>query len=82
MAGRSHGSLSCVIGMTGAIHDDAARSFAMSFYRALGSRRSVGNAVDQAIATLAAKQLPDEHLPRCRTRDGVDAYQIVLGAPA
>jgi hypothetical protein len=32
----------CVIGMTGAIHDDAARSFAMSFYRALGSRRSVG----------------------------------------
>jgi hypothetical protein len=72
----------CVVGMTGAIHDDAARSFAMGFYRALGSRRSVGNAVDQAIATLAAKQLPDEHLPRCQTRDGVDAYQIMLTAPA
>jgi len=71
----------CVIGMTGAIRDDAARSFAVGFYRALGNRRSVGNAVDQAIATLAAKQLPDEHLPRCRTRDGVDAYQTLLGAP-
>jgi hypothetical protein len=72
----------CVIGMTGAIRDDAARAFAVGFYRALGNRRSVGNAVDQAVATLAAKQLPDEQLPRCRTRDGVDAHGLVLGAPA
>jgi hypothetical protein len=72
----------CVIGMTGAIRDEAARAFAVGFYRALGNRRSVGNAVDQAVATLAAKQLPDEHLPRYRTRDGVDAYGLVLGAPA
>jgi len=50
--------------------------------RALGNGRSVGNAVEQAVATLAAKQLPDEHLPRCRTRDGVDADQVVLGALA
>jgi CHAT domain len=75
------GVADCVIGMTGAIRDDAARSFAVGFYRAHGNRRSVGNAVDQAIATLAAKQLPDEQLPRCRTRDGVDAYRIRLGAP-
>lgn len=68
----------CVVGMTGAIHDDAARSFAVGFYRALGNRRSIGNAVEQAIATLAAKQLPDEHLPRYRTRKGVDAKQIFL----
>jgi hypothetical protein len=72
----------CVIGMTGAIHDDAARAFAVGFYRALGNRRSVGNAVDQAIATLAARRLPDEYLPRCRTRDGVGAYQIMRTAPA
>jgi hypothetical protein len=72
----------CVIGMTGAISDDAARAFAVGFYRALGNRRSVGNAVDQAIATLAARRLPDEYRPRCRTRDGVDAYQIILGPPA
>ena len=74
-------AVDCVVGMTGAINDDAARSFAVGFYRALGNRRSVGHAVEHAIATLAAKQYPDEDLPRCRTRDGIDAYQIVLAAP-
>ena len=69
-----------VVGMAGAIHDDAARSFAVGFYRALGNRRSVGNAVDHAVATLAAKQVPDEQLPHCRTRDGVDANKVVLAA--
>jgi len=67
----------CVVGMDGAIGDAAARSFAVGFYRALGNRRSVGNAVAQAIATLAAKQLPDD-LPVCRTRDGLSADQIFL----
>jgi hypothetical protein len=71
-------AVDCVVGMTGTIHDDAARSFAVGFYRALGNRRSVGDAVEHAVATLAAKQLPDEHLPRCRTRDGVNAYQVVV----
>lgn len=68
----------CVIGMAGAIHDDAARSFSVGFYRALGNGRSLGNSVEQAVATLAAKHLPDEHLPRCRTRKGVDAEQLFL----
>jgi hypothetical protein len=68
----------CVVGMRGAVGDDAARSFAVGFYRALGHRRSVGNAVAQAVATLAAKQLPDEHLPVCRTRDGVGADKVIL----
>lgn len=68
----------CVVGMAGAIRDDAARSFAVGFYRALGHRRSVGNAVDQAVATLAAKDMPDEVLPRCLTRNGADAYQVIL----
>lgn len=68
----------CVVGMAGAIDDDAARSFAVGFYRALGNRRSVGNAVDQAVATLAAKGMPAEVLPRCLTRQGVDAHQVIL----
>jgi hypothetical protein len=71
-------AVDCVVSMNGAVDDDAARSFAMGFYRALGNCRSVGNAVAQAVATLAAKQLPDEHLPVCRTRDGVSADQIFL----
>ena len=71
----------CVVGMDGAIDDAAARAFAVSFYRALGHRRSVSNAVEQAIATLAGAQLVGEHIPRCRTRDGIDAGQIILGQP-
>jgi WD40 repeat protein len=69
----------CVVGMRGAIVDDSARSFAVGFYRALGNRRSVGNAFAQAVAVLAAKQLPDEHLPICRTRDGVRSERVTLG---
>jgi hypothetical protein len=68
----------CVVGMRGAIGDGAALSFAVAFYRALGNRCSVGNAVDQARATLAAIQLPDEHLPVYRTRNGIDANQLFL----
>jgi CHAT domain-containing protein len=71
-------NVDCIVSMDGAISDDAARAFAIRFYGALGNRRSIGNAVAQGIAVLAAKQLPDEALPRCLTRDGVDAHQIVL----
>jgi len=69
----------CIVGMDGAIGDDAARAFAIRFYGALGNRRSIGNAVAHGIATLAAKQLADAALPRCLTRDGVDAHKLVLG---
>lgn len=68
----------CIVGMDGAIGDDAARAFAIRFYGALGNRRSIGNAVEHGIAALAAKQLPDEVLPRCQTRDGIDAHQVLL----
>jgi hypothetical protein len=72
------GVVDCVVGMRGAIGDDAARSFAVGFYRALGHRRSVANAVEQAVVTMVAKQQSDEHLPICRTRDGVSAAQVVM----
>ncbi|MEO7734153.1 MAG: CHAT domain-containing protein [Kofleriaceae bacterium] len=71
-------TVDCVIGMTGPISDTAARSFAVAFYRALGHQRSVGHAVEHAVATLAAKQFPDEQVLRCWTRDGLDANQIVF----
>jgi len=71
----------CVVGMAGAIDDNTACAFAVSFYRALGNRRSVDNAVQQAIAALAAKKLRGEDLPRCRTRAGVDASKIILAKP-
>jgi hypothetical protein len=68
----------CIVGMEGRIGDEAARAFATRFYGALGNHRSIGNAVAHGIATLAAKQLPDEVLPRCLTRDGVDADDVIL----
>lgn len=70
--------IDCVVGIDGAIGDDAARAFAIRFYGALGNRRSIGNAVEQGIAALAARQLPDEVLPRCLSRDGIDADQVLL----
>jgi hypothetical protein len=30
------------------------------------------------VATLAAKGMPDEVMPRCLTRTGIDAYQVTL----
>lgn len=72
------GKVDCVVGMDGAIGDHAARAFAIRFYGALGNRRSIGNAVAQGVAALAAKQLPDEALPRCTTRAGIDAHQVYL----
>jgi hypothetical protein len=68
----------CVVCMDGAVRDDAAREFAGRFYGALGNGHSVGNAVEQGIAVLAARDLPDEDLPRILTRDGVDADRVVL----
>lgn len=71
-------TVDCVVGMEGAIGDDAARAFALRFYGALGNRRSIGNAFAQALAALAAKRLPDEVIPRCVTRHGVDADGLIL----
>jgi hypothetical protein len=72
--------IDCIVGMDGAIGDDAARAFATRFYGAVGNGRSIGDAVAHGVASLAAKQLPDEVLPRCLTRDGVDAHDVMLGS--
>jgi riboflavin biosynthesis pyrimidine reductase len=70
----------CVVGIDDAIADTAARSFAVAFYRALGHRRSIGNAVDQAAATLEAKH-PGAR-PLCAVRDGLHADRIFLPSVA
>jgi hypothetical protein len=72
------GKVDCVVGMRDVIGDRAARMFSVGFYRALGYRRSIGNAVAQAIATLAAGEPPAEHLPICRPRSGTSADSIEL----
>jgi hypothetical protein len=58
--------------------DHDARCFAVGFYRALGNRRSMGQALEHAVATLAANQLANQRRPRLRTRTGIDPNQLVL----
>jgi len=71
----------CVVGINGGIDDDAARMFACEFYAALGNHRSVGNAFEHSVATLAAKQLPHEVQPHCLPRKGVDVRTLGLWDP-
>jgi len=71
----------CVVGMDGAIGDVAARTFAASFYRALGFGCSVGDAFEQGRAALLLAGIREEDTPRLLTRLGVDARRVVLGGP-
>jgi hypothetical protein len=70
----------CVVGMDGAIPDDAARSFAIGFYGGLGERESVGVAYKQGRAAISLEGLSESDCPQLKVRDGVDANQLVLAA--
>ena len=78
MANQLCGVVDGVVTMAGAIADPAARTFAVSLYRALGYMRSVGNAVAQGVAVLTAFGLPDAQLPTCVTRSGLAPDDLVL----
>ncbi len=70
----------CVVGMSTAIGDRAAISFATAFYRALGYGRSVKTAFDLGCAEISLEALGEEDTPkllavRC------DPSQVALGAP-
>jgi tetratricopeptide (TPR) repeat protein len=71
-------NIDCVIGMTKSIHDNAAKIFASSFYRAIGFGRSIQEAFDQGIAALLLEDVSDEEVPELLTREGVDPRKIVL----
>ncbi len=70
----------CVVGMSGAIGDDAARSFAIGFYGGLGERESVAAAYLQGRAAIGLEGLRDGELPQLKVRAGVDASRLVLAA--
>jgi conflict system STAND superfamily ATPase/CHAT domain-containing protein len=63
----------CVVGMSGAIHDDAARIFAIGFYGGLGEQESITAAFKQGIAAIQLEGLPDADRPQLRVRSGFDA---------
>jgi hypothetical protein len=70
----------CVVGMGGAIHDDAARSFAIGFYGGLGEHESVAAAFEQGKAAINLDGLFDAEQPQLKVRDGFDAAQLILAA--
>ena len=75
-------SVDCVVGMSGPIHDDAARSFAIGFYGGLGEHESVATAFEQGKAAINLEGLGDAERPQLKVRDGIDATQLVLAAVA
>jgi hypothetical protein len=72
--------IDCVVGMSGAILDDAARNFAIGFYGGIGERESVARAVEQGRAAISLEGLSDAKLPKLAVRAGVDAGRLVLAA--
>jgi hypothetical protein len=72
----------CVIGMSGSIHGDAARSFAIGFYGGLGEHESVRAAFNQGKAAINLEGLPDASRPQLKERTGFDATQLILAAVA
>src|SRR5213078_1460835 len=62
----------CVVGMSGAIHDDAARNFAIGFYGGLGERESIAAAFAQGTTAINLNGLPDADQPQLKVREGFD----------
>jgi formylglycine-generating enzyme required for sulfatase activity len=67
----------CTIGLSAAIEDEAARTFAGAFYRAVGFGCSIDNALRQGIGALHAWR-DDGVQPRLFRRRGIDASKVLL----
>jgi hypothetical protein len=63
-----------IVGMRAPITDEAATIFASSFYSALGFRRTVPQAFEQAVAVLGMHSLVDRHIPELVSRPGADPH--------
>lgn len=70
--------IDCVIGMSSEISDDAARQFALSFYRALGHSKNVKVAFDLACNQLDLASIPEAEIPKLVHKAQVDPTQIVI----
>ncbi len=73
--------IDCAIGMSRAISDRAAITFAASFYRAVGFGCSVQEAFEQGKTALLLEGIPEEHIPKLLVRSGVDVAKLVLIRP-
>jgi len=72
----------CVVGMSGSIHDDAARNFAVGFYGGLGEHESIAVAFEQGRAAIKLEGLRDADRPQLKVRAAIDATELILAAVA
>lgn len=70
--------IDCAIGMSDAIGDKAAITFAASFYRAIGFGRSVKDAFDQGITALILEGIPEENTPKLLVKHGIDPSKVII----
>ncbi len=70
----------CVLGMSGSIHKDTARTFAIGFYGGLGEREPVAVAYEQGCAAISLQGLPGADRPQLKVRAGIDATRLVLAS--
>jgi hypothetical protein len=71
----------CVVGMNTAIGDQAAITFAASFYRAIGFGRSVKESFDQGKVALMLEGIPEANTPELLCKQGVDPAQVYFLSP-
>ena len=73
--------IDCAIGMNDSIGDQAAITFAASFYRAIGFGRSIQEAFEQGKIALLLEGIPEENTPEILVKAGIDPSRIFLVAP-
>ena len=71
-------SIDCVVGMSGAIDDKAAVSFAASFYQGLGFGRDLQTAFELGCGQTIMEGSADEDTPKLIAR-GIDPKDVVFG---
>lgn len=71
-------SVDCTIGMSREISDQAAITFAASFYRAIGFNRSLQEAFDQGKVALQLAGIPEHITPSLLTKEGFNPAHIRL----
>lgn len=73
--------IDCAVGTNTRISDRAAITFAASFYGAIASGRSVGNAVQQGRGQLLLDEIYEEDSIELLVKRGVDQYGLFLVEP-
>ncbi|HKP76849.1 MAG TPA: CHAT domain-containing protein [Longimicrobiaceae bacterium] len=72
------GVVGCAIGTRSEISDQAAITFAASFYRAIAFSQSIKAAYDQARAALALEHFDERECPQLLVRTDVDPARLIL----